>query len=179
MKLLISLLTTLSIALNTVPCNLSIKYETPRIIDAYILAYDAMYSGDKEPPRDFIILDMESIYFTDTTYVDREKAIKHFQRYNKPVLNASLFRLQQIGLADKMGQLKINGDLLMITNVTPDNKKGLVIEGSKWFGPIAAYHYRIRFKIINRNWKVVEIKSLGVSWDSFNLKKENLILINE
>lgn len=81
MKLLVSLITTLSLTLNSVPSNLS-RQNPPNLIDAFILAYDAMYTDDKYHNKDYIILDMESLYFTDTTHEDREKAIAYFKKYN-------------------------------------------------------------------------------------------------
>ena len=162
MKLLVSLITTLSLTLNSVPSNLS-RQNPPNLIDAFILAYDAMYTDDKDHNKDYIILDMESLYFTDTTHEDREKAIAYFKKYNKTVLNASLFKLQQIGLADKLGQLKISGRLLMLSNVQSDNSQGIVIEGYNWFGPIAASYYRIHLKVVDNNWKIMKVELLGFS----------------
>lgn len=162
MKLLVSLITTLSLTLNSVPSNLS-RQNPPNLIDAFILAYDAMYTDDKDHDKDYIILDMESLYFTDTTHEDREKAIAYFKKYNKTVLNASLFKLQQIGLADKLGQLKISGRLLMLSNVQSDNSQGIVIEGYNWFGPITASYYRIHLKVVDNNWKIMKVELLGFS----------------
>lgn len=163
MKQIVTLITAFSIILNPLLQNVDKENNHPRIIDAYILAYDTIYNADKEESKDYIILDMESIYFTDTTYEDRELAIEHFNKYNKTIANASLFKLQQIGLADKLGRLKINAYLLMLTNVTSDSDDGIIIEGSKWMGPVGAYQYRIRMKIINGKWSVIENKLLGVS----------------
>lgn len=163
MKEIIALITTLSMIFNPLVQNLDKENNYPRIIDAFILAYDTMYNADKGEDKEYIILDMESIYFTDTTQEEREVAIEHFNKYNKTVVNASLFKLQQIGLADKLGRLKINAYLLMLTNVTSDSDDGIIIEGLKWMGPVGAYQYRIRMKIINGKWTVIENKLLGVS----------------
>lgn len=163
MKEIIALITTLSIFFNPSVQNLDKENNHPRIIEAIILAYDTMYNADKSDNRDYIILDMESIYFTDTTYEDREVAIEHFSKYNKTVVNASLFKLQQIGLSDKIGRLKINGFLLMLTNVTSDSDNGIIIEGSKYMGPAGSYQYRIRMKIIDGKWTVIENKLLGIA----------------
>ncbi|WP_300385668.1 hypothetical protein [Clostridium sp.] len=46
--------------------------------------------------ENYIILDMESYDFASTTYGERKDTIKYFYKYNKSVLNASLFKLQQI-----------------------------------------------------------------------------------
>lgn len=162
MKLLVSLLTTLSLTLNSIPFNLS-KQTPPKIIDAFILAYDAMYIDAKAYKTDYIILDMESFYFIDTTHEDRDKAIAYFRKYNKTVLNTSLFKLQQIGLADKLGQLKISGRLLMLTNVQSDNSQGIVIEGYNWGGTLAASIYRIHLKVVDNNWKIMKVELLGFS----------------
>lgn len=73
MKLLLSIITAYSLIFNTVIINKSIENDYPKIIDAYILAYDAMYSQSNNPKLDYIILDMSSYFFADTTYKDREK----------------------------------------------------------------------------------------------------------
>ena len=39
---------------------------------------------------------MESLDFAETTPEDRKKMIEHFSKYNKIVLNASLFKLKEI-----------------------------------------------------------------------------------
>ncbi|WP_160673401.1 hypothetical protein [Clostridium sp. C8-1-8] len=164
MKLLMSLITSITIATSYFIPDISQRNTNPRIIDAFILAYDAMYSEDKDlSHHNNIILDMESVYFTDTTHEEREKAIDYFKKYNKQLLNASLFKLQQIGLASDMGQLKLDGVLLMMTEVSADIPDGIIIRGYKWRGPIAAREYKIRLKVIDGNWKVVEVKLLGVA----------------
>ncbi|MDU4327308.1 MAG: hypothetical protein E7I48_18300, partial [Clostridium celatum] len=103
MNLLLNIIIASCLFFNSNSDDLSINYQYPRNIDALILAYDEMYNYnnnhfvDKEPLRNFIILDMESIHFTDTTYEERQKAIKHFEEYGLIVLNASLFKLKEIG----------------------------------------------------------------------------------
>ena len=122
MNLLLNIIIASCLFFNSNSDDLSINYQYPRNIDALILAYDEMYNYnnnhfvDKEPLRNFIILDMESIHFTDTTYEERQKAIKHFEEYGLIVLNASLFKLKEIGLANNLGSIKVDGYLLMITN---------------------------------------------------------------
>ena len=163
MKFLLSVITAINIATNVVPINTSIQKERPKLIDAYILAYETMYTANTEPPKDYIILDMESIHFTDTTYEERESAIQYFnKKFNKQIVNASLFKLQQIGLADKSGALKINAHLLMFTNVESIDK-GIVTEGYKWVGPVAAYKYRVSVQYIDDKWQVTGLDSLGVA----------------
>lgn len=66
MKLLVSLLTTLNLTLNSVSFNLS-RQNPPKLLDAFILAYDEMYIDAKAYETNFIILDMESFYFKNTT----------------------------------------------------------------------------------------------------------------
>lgn len=163
MKLLISLSTSLVLAVNTLPWNIHREDGTDRMINAFIMAYDEMYKGFTDLPDDYIILDLESIHFIDTTYEDRQKAIEYFKKYNKTILNASLFKLQEIGLAGSNGQLKIKGILLMITCIQPDEKGGVIIEGYKWHGPVAAYNYKLRFKVVDEKWIFVEVVSLGIA----------------
>lgn len=164
MERVVSFISVLSIVFNISTSRIS-DYKQPRIIDAFILAYDEMYKGDKGlSSRKYIILDMESLYFTDTTYEEREKAIQYFnKKYNKTVLNASLFKLQQIGLANNMGSLKIDGNLLMFTSIEPDGEGGTVVKGYNWVSPVGASEFRIILKIIDGQWKVVESKLLGVA----------------
>ncbi|EOR26359.1 hypothetical protein A500_08291 [Clostridium sartagoforme AAU1] len=149
--------------------NVKIKQDNPRIIDAFILAYDAMYTYDiihykNGYTKDYIILDMESADFSETTYDDRQKMINHFKRYNKKILNASIFKLKEIGLADEMTQIAINGDILMFTCVRPDeNSNGIIISGMKYHGPISAYIYEMKLDVIDNEWKLIEIKEKGVA----------------
>lgn len=149
--------------------NTQIKQERPRIIDAFIIAYDTMYSYDitsyaKKDTKEYIILDMESSYFADTTYEDRQKMINYFKKYNKEILNVSLFKLKEIGLADQIGQIKINGDILMFTCVKQDeNSNGIIINGMKYHGPISASLYEMRLEVIDNTWKLIEIKEKGIA----------------
>ncbi|MGL4106681.1 hypothetical protein [Clostridium sp. LP20] len=160
MKIIICLILALSLSHNNIANE---KDKRPPFIEAIILAYDAMYTGDKEEYKDFIILDMESVYFVDTTYEERGKAINYFKKYNKKVLNASLFKLKEIGLVDEIGQISINGDLLMINSIVSDNDDSIVIEGYKYYGPISAYRYKVKLRIIDRQWKVINIEEVGVA----------------
>ncbi|MGL5085703.1 MAG: hypothetical protein ACRC68_08320, partial [Clostridium sp.] len=72
MKLVLSLLSSLFFLVNTNSINLNLENKTPKIIDAFKLAYDSIYTADIFFDREYIILDMESIYFVDTTYEERE-----------------------------------------------------------------------------------------------------------
>lgn len=149
--------------------NTQIKVDNPRIIDAFIIAYDAMYSYnimsyEKKDTKEYIILDMESSYFVDTTYEDRQKMINYFKKYNKEILNLSLFKLKEIRLVDEIGQIKINGEILMFTCVKSDeNSSGIIINGMKYHGPIAAYLYEMKLEVIDNEWKLIEIKEKGVA----------------
>ncbi|QLY81422.1 hypothetical protein [Clostridium intestinale] len=163
MKILISTITALNLLLSNGSVAQSNVNRSPRIIDAFILAYDAMIKGNNEPILDYLILDMESVYFADTTPVERERAIQYFQKYNKPVLNASLFKLQQIGLADEMGNLKIKGTLLMMTSVQSGEKQGLIVEGYKYYGPVGAARFKITLDVINDKWQVIKVDLLSIS----------------
>lgn len=51
------------------------RENSSKLLDAFILAYDAMYIDAKAYETDYIILNMESFYFIDTTHEDREKYI--------------------------------------------------------------------------------------------------------
>lgn len=138
--------------------------DNPRIIDAFILAYDSMYTYDNKNQKDYIILDMESSYFAETTYEDREKMINYFKNYNKDILKASIFKLKEIGLADELTQIKINGDILMFTCVRPNNSgNGIIINGMKYHSPVAAEIYEIKLEVIDNQWKLVDIKQIGVA----------------
>lgn len=164
MKIILSLMVVLSPAFNNILIKtINTEVNRPPSIDAIILAYDSMHTADKDPLRDYIILDMESIFFTDTTYEERKKVIEYFEKYNKPVLNASLFKLQQIGLANKMSELKINGELLMFSDIYPDDSAGIVFEGWKYYGPLGAKKYRIKLRVVNNKWSVIDVESIGVA----------------
>ncbi|GKX66564.1 hypothetical protein [Inconstantimicrobium mannanitabidum] len=164
MNIILSLMVGLGLAFNNILIKTTnTEVTTPASIDAIILAYDTMHTADKDQLRDYIILDMESIYFTDTTYEERKKVIEYFEKYNKPVLNASLFKLQRIGLANKRSELKINGELLMFTDIYPDDSSGMVFEGWKYYAPLGAKKYRIKLKVVNNKWSVIDVEFIGVA----------------
>lgn len=169
MNLLFNIIITSCLFFNNTFNDFSINYQYPKNIDALILAYDEMYNYnnnhfvDKQPLRDFIILNMESIYFTDTTYEERQKAIEHFQEYGPTVLNASLFKLKEIGLANKFGSIKVNGDLLMITNISSNEAGETIIEGSKYHSPVGSYQYKVKLKIINNTWSVIDTNLISIA----------------
>lgn len=158
MNLFLSLI--LSLTLN---CNFHLSTYSPPLIDAYILAYDAMYNGDNAPKKDFIILDIESNYFENTTYEERQKVINHFNKYNKHILNASLFKLKEIGLANKRGDIIINGDLLTMNCVSSNGEGNLIIEGIKYHSMVSASLYRITLKAYEGSWIIEQIEDLGVA----------------
>jgi hypothetical protein len=163
MNALLCFILSLNLNFNLFPSSQSTDEAFPPLIDAYILAYDAMYNGDKEPKKDFIILDMESSYFVDTTYEERQKAIEHFTKYNKQILNASLFKLKEIGLANERGNIIIDGDLLMMTHVYSEGEGNLVVEGTKYHTITAAYMYRVTLKRDDGPWQIEKMELLGVA----------------
>lgn len=163
MKLLLSIITAYSLIFNNVIINKSIENDYPKIIDAYILAYDAMYSQSNNSKLDYIILDMSSYFFADTTYNDREKMINYFNKYDKVVLNSSLFNLKEIGLADNFGNLKLNGRLLMIECINISSDSGIIIKAIDYKTPISANFYTIKLDIENNKWVLKSINLDGVS----------------
>ncbi|WP_368239327.1 hypothetical protein, partial [Clostridium tertium] len=97
-------------------------------------------------------------------YENRQKMINYFKKYNKEILNLSLFKLKEIRLVDEIGQIKINGEILMFTCVKSDeNSSGIIINGMKYHGPIAAYLYEMKLEVIDNEWKLIEIKEKGVA----------------
>lgn len=165
MRALASLIVTSILSLNVIFPNSDVNEEIPEIIDAFTLAYDAMYTQSENFDKDYIILDMESYGFTSTTHEERQKTINYFKnKYNKPILNASLFKLQEIGLADNYGSLKIDGELLMIECIKPDpESSGIIIDGIKYVGPVAANFYTIKLKVENNRWVLKNITWKGVA----------------
>lgn len=163
MRLILSLFTSLALTLSTLQIIPKEERVDDRLIDLFIMAYDIMYKDTTDLPDDYIILDLESTEFIDTTYEDRQKAIEHFKKYNKKVLNASLFKLQQIGLADETGSLQIRGCLLTMTCIQPDEDGGVIIEGYKWVTPVGAYIYKLKFKVVDGKWKFIKIISHGIA----------------
>lgn len=162
MRLLASLMTVSFFLFNNIVPN-NTEGEFPKIIDAFTLAYDAIYTKENFN-KDYIILDMESYDFANTTYEERQSTINYFNKYNKTVLNASLFKLQQIGLADSFGNLKINGELLMITCVKPSTEdSGIIIEGINYVSPIAANFYTIKLNVENNKWVLKNITLTAVA----------------
>lgn len=169
MNLLLNIIIASCLFFNSNSDDLSINYQYPRNIDALILAYDEIYNYnnnhfvDKEPLRNFIILDMESIHFTDTTYEERQKAIKHFEEYGLIVLNASLFKLKEIGLANNLGSIKVDGYLLMITNISSNEAGETIVEGSKYHSPVGSYQYKVTLKVINNAWSVIDTNLISIA----------------
>lgn len=164
MQLLLSILTSSLFIFNTVSINKNIENISPIIIDAYILAYDAMYNESENFEVDYIILDMESYFFSDTSYEDREKMINHFRKYDKVIVNSSLFSLKEIGLVDNIGNLKLNGEILMIDCIdytSYDN--GIIIKALNFKSPIGAKFYTIKLAIENNSWVLKSITLDGVA----------------
>ena len=106
---------------------------------------------------------MESIHFTDTTYEERQKAIKHFEEYGLIVLNASLFKLKEIGLANNLGSIKVDGYLLMITNISSNEAGETIVEGSKYHSPVGSYQYKVTLKVINNAWSVIDTNLISIA----------------
>lgn len=93
---IITMLMTTILSFNTITSPSMVENLIPKPIDTFILAYDAMYNAPEDFKTDYLILDMESLDFAETTPEDRKKMIEHFRKYNKVVLNASLFKLKEI-----------------------------------------------------------------------------------
>ena len=164
MKSLLSIFTTSILIITTINFNNNIKTTPPKIIDAYILAYDSMYSQSDNLKIDYIILDMESHFFSDTSYEDRQKMINHFNKYDKTIINSSLFNLKEIGLADNFGNIKINGDLLMLDCIDYNSyDNNLVIKAIIYKSPISAKFYTIKLSIQNNEWvlKYINLDSVA------------------
>ncbi len=165
MKSLLSIITTSIFIFNTIFININTENIYPRIIDAYILAYDAIYNQPENFKVDYIILDMESYFFADTTYEDRQKMINHFNKYNKVIVNSSLFNLKEIGLVDDLGNITLkNSELLMIDCIdytSYDN--GIIIKALNYKSPISAKFYTIKLTIENNEWILKSITLDGVA----------------
>ncbi|WP_066889428.1 hypothetical protein [Clostridium nigeriense] len=164
MKSLLSIFTTSILIITTINFNNNIKTTPPKIIDAYILAYDSMYSQSDNLKIDYIILDMESHFFSDTSYEDRQKMINHFNKYDKTIINSSLFNLKEIGLADNFGNIKINGELFMLDCIDYNSyDNNLVIKAIIYKSPISAKFYTIKLSIQNNEWvlKYINLDSVA------------------
>lgn len=164
MQLLLSFLTISLFIFNSASINKNIDTTSPRIIDAYILVYDSIYNQPEIIKGDYIILDMESYFFADTTYEDRQKMINDFNKYNKVIVNSSLFKLKEIGLVDKLGNLSLNGEILMIDCIdytSYDN--GIIIKAINYKSPIVAKFYTIKLAIENNEWILKSITLDGVA----------------
>lgn len=163
MKNIIHILITSILYFNTIT-TITMAEITPRPIDAFILAYDAMYNAPEDFKTEYLILDMESLDFAETTPEDRKIMMEYFKKYNKTVLNASLFKLKDIGLANQFGSLKIDGMILMFKNITPSTSdSGIDIEGIKYVSPIAANFYNIHLVVENGEWVLKSIELTKVA----------------
>ncbi|MPQ44939.1 hypothetical protein [Clostridium tarantellae] len=143
----------------------NMNFEKPRMIDAYTLVYEKMYSDHSKESGEYIILDMESLPFTNTTYEERQNTIQYFKKkYDKKILNSSLFRLQQIELADRIGNLNINGQLLMITNISSnEDTEGIIVNGINYISPVSARLYTIKLDIIDEKWIITSFHMNGIA----------------
>ena len=108
---------------------------------------------------------MESLPFTDTNYEERQKTIQYFKdKYSKKVLNSSLFKLQQIGLVDEVGNLIINGELLMIINIISNkDTKGIIVSGANYISSVAIKFYRIKLDIMDNKWTISNVQLNGIA----------------
>ena len=163
MRYIITMLIITILSFNTIT-DTSMAEIVAKPIDAFILAYDAMYNAPENFKTDYLILDMESLVFAETTPEDRKKMIEHFSKYNKIVLNASLFKLKEIWLANQFGNLKINAMILMVKNITPiASDSGIKIEGIKYVSPLAINYYDIYLVGKNGNWVLKSFELTGVA----------------
>lgn len=162
MKYILTMLITTILSFNTITTNPIAEAHKP--IDAFILAYDAMYNAPEDFKKEYLILDMESLDFAETTPEDRKKMMEHFSKYDKTVLNASLFKLKEIGLANQFGSLKINAIILMIKNITPSiSDSEIKIEGIKYVSPTAINYYDINLVVKNGQWVLKRIELTRVA----------------
>ncbi|MNN92916.1 hypothetical protein D3C81_2112730 [compost metagenome] len=71
--------------------------------------------------------------------------------------------MQQIGLADEIGNLKMKGTLLMMTSVQSGEKQELIVEGYKYYGPVGAARFKITLNVINDKLQVIKVDLLSIS----------------
>ena len=72
MRYIITMLIITILSFNTIT-DTSMAEIVAKPIDAFILAYDAMYNAPENFKTDYLILDMESLDFAETTPEDRKK----------------------------------------------------------------------------------------------------------
>lgn len=60
--------------------------------------------------------------------------------------------MQQIGLVDEKGNLIINGQLLMMTNIVPSkHTNGIIVNAANYISSVAIRFYRIELEIVGNN----------------------------
>lgn len=89
---------------------------------------------------------------------------RNILKYDKVIVNSSLFSLKEIGLVDNIGNLKLNGEILMIDCIdytSYDN--GIIIKALNFRSPIGAKFYTIKLAIENNSWVLKSITLDGVA----------------
>ncbi len=74
-----------------------------------------------------------------------------------------IFKLKEIGLANNFGSIKVDGYLLMITNISSNEAGETIIEGSKYHSPVGSYQYKVTLKVINNTWSVIDTNLISIA----------------
>jgi hypothetical protein len=123
-------------------------------LDAYIPIDEGLNGGMK-----YIAIDMSN--FKDLDNTDKEQILKHFNKYNVEVMEATYEQLKAKGLYDPKTMV-LNGILLRVEKTENSNKK-FVVEGSKYRSGLGANGTKIVVELKNDKWQVTKADT---TWES-------------
>lgn len=123
-------------------------------LDAYMPIDEGLNSG-----IEYIAIDLSN--FIDLEEGDKEQILKHFEKYNVEVMEATLEQLKTKGLYDKETE-SLDGLLLRVTNTEMFPNK-MIVEGSKYRSGDGAIGIKVIMVNKDGSWQVVNAVSTWIS----------------
>jgi hypothetical protein len=129
--------------------------------EIYGLALEAFMSIDEglNGNMKYIAIDMTN--FKDIDDTDKGQILKHFEKYDIEVMEATYEQLKAKGLLDPKIMV-LNGVLLRVEKTEISNKK-IVVEGSKYRAGNGATGTRIVVEYKNSKWQITEADGTWIS----------------
>jgi hypothetical protein len=129
--------------------------------ELYSLALDAFMPIDEglNGGMKYIAIDMSN--FKDLDDTDKKQILKHFNKYNVEVMEATLEQLKAKGLYDPNTML-LNGILLRVEKTENSNNQ-FVVEGSKYRGGLEAIGIKVVVELKYDKWQVTKANA---TWES-------------
>ncbi|TFE25200.1 peptide ABC transporter substrate-binding protein [Cohnella luojiensis] len=123
-------------------------------LDAYMPIDEGLNGGMK-----YIAIDMSN--FKDLDDKDKGQILKHFNKYNVEVMEATYEQLKAKGLYDPKTMV-LNGILLRVEKTEILNNK-FVVEGSKYRAALGAIGTKVVVELKNDKWQVTKA---ATTWES-------------